>query len=56
MSVLRAETAGFVTELHAEDGQSVKKGELLVEISEGVKVRVVAATIAQVINKTDPAN
>lgn len=31
-------------------------GELMVEIADGVKVRVVAATIAQVINKTDPAN
>lgn len=31
-------------------------GELEVEIAEGVKVRVVRATIAQVVNKTEPAN
>ena len=30
-------------------------GELEVEIAEGVKVRVVKATIAQVLNKTEPA-
>lgn len=29
--------------------------ELEVELSEGVKVRVVQSTIAQVINKTEPA-
>ena len=31
-------------------------GELEVEIAEGVKVRVVRSTIAQVLNKTEPAN
>lgn len=31
-------------------------GELEVEIAEGVKVRVVKATIAQVLNKTEPAS
>ena len=30
-------------------------GEIEVEISEGVKVRVVKATIAQVLSKTEPA-
>jgi len=30
-------------------------GELEVEIAEGVKVRVVQATVAQVLNKTEPA-
>ncbi len=30
-------------------------GELEVEIADGVKVRVVQATIAQVLNKTEPA-
>lgn len=30
-------------------------GELEVEIAEGVKVRVVKATIAQVMSKTEPA-
>ncbi|MCV6824042.1 MULTISPECIES: preprotein translocase subunit YajC [Halocynthiibacter] len=30
--------------------------ELEVELSEGVKVRVVQTTIAQVLNKTEPAN
>ena len=30
-------------------------GELEVEIAEGVKVRVVKTTIAQVLNKTEPA-
>ncbi|MCL4152711.1 UNVERIFIED_CONTAM: hypothetical protein GTU68_047529 [Idotea baltica] len=30
-------------------------GELEVEISDGVKVRVVRSTIAQVLNKTEPA-
>ncbi|MDP5215859.1 MULTISPECIES: preprotein translocase subunit YajC [Ruegeria] len=30
-------------------------GELEVEIAEGVKVRVVQATISQVLNKTEPA-
>lgn len=30
-------------------------GEVEVEIAEGVKVRVVQATIAQVLNKTEPA-
>ncbi|QFS82710.1 preprotein translocase subunit YajC [Roseivivax sp. THAF40] len=35
----------------------VKEGnELEVELSEGVKVRVVQNTIAQVISKTEPAN
>ncbi|TNF20420.1 MAG: preprotein translocase subunit YajC [Rhodobacteraceae bacterium] len=36
----------------------VKEGgnEIEVEISEGVKVRVVQNTIAQVLNKTEPAN
>ncbi len=35
----------------------VKEGdnEIEVEISEGVKVRVVKSTIAQVLNKTEPA-
>lgn len=31
-------------------------GELEVEIADGVKVRVVQATIAQVLNKTEPAD
>ena len=31
-------------------------GEVEVEISDGVKVRVVRGTIAQVINKTEPAS
>ncbi|MQQ06866.1 preprotein translocase subunit YajC [Epibacterium sp. SM1979] len=30
-------------------------GELEVEIAEGVKIRVVQSTIAQVLNKTEPA-
>jgi len=30
-------------------------GEIEVEIADGVKVRVVKATIAQVLNKTEPA-
>lgn len=30
-------------------------GEVEVEIADGVKVRVVQATIAQVLNKTEPA-
>ncbi len=30
-------------------------GELEVEIAEGVRIRVVKATIAQVLNKTEPA-
>jgi len=30
-------------------------GEVEVEIAEGVKVRVVKSTIAQVLNKTEPA-
>ncbi|MBT8155412.1 preprotein translocase subunit YajC [Epibacterium ulvae] len=30
-------------------------GELEVELAEGVKVRVVQSTIAQVLNKTEPA-
>ena len=30
--------------------------EIEVEIADGVKVRVVQATIAQVLNKTEPAN
>ncbi|WP_322865475.1 preprotein translocase subunit YajC [Aquicoccus sp. G2-2] len=30
-------------------------GELEVEIADGVKVRVVKSTIAQVLNKTEPA-
>ncbi len=30
-------------------------GELEVEIAEGVKVRVIKATVAQVLSKTDPA-
>lgn len=36
----------------------VKEGgnEIEVEIAEGVKVRVVQNTIAQVLNKTEPAN
>ncbi|OUS32959.1 preprotein translocase subunit YajC [Rhodobacterales bacterium 56_14_T64] len=33
----------------------VKDGEVEVEIADGVKVRVVQATIAQVLNKTEPA-
>ncbi|MHA6344135.1 preprotein translocase subunit YajC [Roseivivax sp. CAU 1761] len=33
----------------------VKEGELDVEIAEGVKVRVVQATIAQVLSKSEPA-
>ena len=31
-------------------------GELEVEIAQGVKVRVVRATITQVVSKTEPAN
>jgi len=31
-------------------------GEIEVEIAEGVKVRVVKSTIAQVISKTEPAS
>ncbi|WP_264213801.1 preprotein translocase subunit YajC [Leisingera thetidis] len=31
-------------------------GEIEVEIAEGVKVRVVKATIAQVLSKTDPVS
>ena len=31
-------------------------GDIEVEISEGVKVRVVKATIAQVVSKTEPAS
>lgn len=31
-------------------------GEVEVEIAEGVKVRVVKSTIAQVVSKTEPAN
>ena len=31
-------------------------GELELEIAEGVKVRVVKATIAQVLSKTEPAS
>ena len=31
-------------------------GELEVEIAQGVKVRVIQATIAQVMNKTEPAD
>jgi preprotein translocase subunit YajC len=30
-------------------------GEIEVEIAEGVKVRVIKATVAQVLNKTEPA-
>lgn len=30
-------------------------GEIEVELAEGVKVRVIKATIAQVLNKTEPA-
>ena len=30
-------------------------GELEIEIAEGVKVRVVKSTVAQVLNKTEPA-
>lgn len=33
----------------------VKDGELRVEIAEGVEIRVIQATIAQVLNKTEPA-
>ena len=31
-------------------------GEIEVEIAQGVKVRVVKATVAQVVSKTEPAN
>ncbi len=31
-------------------------GEVEVEVADGVKVRVVRSTIAQVLNKTEPAN
>lgn len=31
-------------------------GEIEVEVADGVKVRVVRSTIAQVLNKTEPAN
>ncbi len=31
-------------------------GEIEVEIADGVKIRVVQSTIAQVINKTEPAD
>lgn len=30
--------------------------ELEIEIAEGVKIRVVQSTIAQILNKTEPAN
>lgn len=33
-----------------------KDNELLVELAEGVRVRVVQSTIAQVLNKTEPAS
>lgn len=33
----------------------VDDGELVVELGEGIKVRVVRSTIAQVLNKTEPA-
>ncbi|MEQ9694087.1 preprotein translocase subunit YajC [Shimia sp. SDUM112013] len=33
----------------------LEDGEIEVEIAEGVKVRVVKATIAQVLSKTEPA-
>jgi preprotein translocase subunit YajC len=33
-----------------------ENNELDVEISEGVKVRVVQSTVAQVVSKTEPAN
>ncbi len=32
------------------------EGELEVELAEGIKVRVVRSTIAQVLNKTEPAD
>jgi len=32
------------------------EGEVEVELSDGVKVRVVRSTIAQVLNKTEPAD
>ncbi|OIQ26142.1 MAG: preprotein translocase subunit YajC [Alphaproteobacteria bacterium MedPE-SWcel] len=31
-------------------------GEIEVEIAEGVKVRVIKSTVAQVLNKTEPAS
>ena len=34
----------------------VDDGELIVELGEGMKVRVVRSTIAQVLNKTEPAD
>lgn len=33
----------------------VDNGEVQLEVAEGVKVRVIQATIAQVLNKTEPA-
>ena len=33
----------------------VENGEVQLEIADGVKVRVIQATIAQVLNKTEPA-
>ena len=33
----------------------VDDGEVIVELGEGMKVRVVRSTIAQVLNKTEPA-
>lgn len=41
---------GKVTRVKEDDAN-----ELEVEISEGVKVRVVRSTVAQVLSKTDPA-
>ncbi|WP_375280996.1 preprotein translocase subunit YajC [Pseudooctadecabacter sp.] len=34
----------------------VDDGEVIVELGEGMKVRVVRSTIAQVLNKTEPAD
>lgn len=34
----------------------LEEGKVEVEIADGVKVKVVSATISQVLNKTEPAN
>ena len=44
---------GKVTKVKEAEGQAP---ELEVEIADGVKVRVVRATISQVLNKTEPAS
>ena len=34
----------------------LEEGKVEVEIADGVKVKVISATITQVLNKTEPAN